>query len=153
MIRARVLAALPWAAFALLGACMAWIGGVPGLEVAWATASVGAALLPSGFLAPSGWRRRAAEALLLPAAFALVMVPDPTMRRMMLPPLLLLAAAGATAAAFPRASERTRPLLMASLALAARTAGGLGLVGFEWWHIILLLAAAAALAWGTTRLA
>ena len=33
MIRARVLAALPWAAFALLGACMAWIGGVPVFEV------------------------------------------------------------------------------------------------------------------------
>jgi hypothetical protein len=153
MISARVLAALPWAAFALLGSCMAWTGGVPPFEVVWATASVGAALLPSGFLAPSGWRRRAAEALLLPAAFVLVMVDDPTMRRMMLPPLLLLAAAGATAAAFPRATGRARPLLMASLALAARAAGGLGLVGFEWWHIILVLAAAAALTWATTRLA
>jgi hypothetical protein len=153
MIRARVLAALPWAAFVLLGVCMAWIGGVPVFEVAWAIASVGAALLPSGFLAPSGWRRRAAEALLLPVAFALVMVGDPTMRRMMLPPLLLLAATGATAAAFPRASERTRPFLIASLALAARTACGLGLVGFELWHILLVLAAAAALSWGTTRLA
>ncbi|OFV80075.1 MAG: hypothetical protein A2Y78_14850 [Acidobacteria bacterium RBG_13_68_16] len=153
MNRARVLAALPWAAFALLGLCIAWVGGVPGIEVVWASASVGAALLPSGFIAPSGWRRRAAEALLLPAALALVLVGDPTMRRMMLPPLLLLVAAGATAAAFPRASERARPFLVAALALAARAGGGLGLVGFEWWHITLVLAVAAALAWGTTRLA
>ena len=42
---------------------------------------------------------------------------------------------------------------MASLALAARAGGGLGLVGFAWWHITLVLAVAAALAWGTTRLA
>ena len=152
MNRARVLAALPWAAFALLGLCMARVGGVPGSEAAWAIASAAMALLPSGFIAPSGWRRRAAETLLFPAALTLVMVGDPTMRRMMLPPLLLLVAGGATAAAFPRASERARPFLVASLALAARAGGGLGLVGFEWWHIALVMAAAAALAWGTTRL-
>jgi hypothetical protein len=148
---ARVLAALPWAAFALLGLCMAWVGGVPDVEAAWAIASAAAALLPSGFIAPSGWRRRAAETLLLPAALALVMIGDPTMRRMMLPPLLLFVAAGATAAAFPRASERARPFLVASL--PARAGGGLGLVGFEWWHVTLVLAVAVGLAWGTTRVA
>jgi hypothetical protein len=153
MTGARVQAALPWAAFALLAACMAWAGGVPLSEVVWATAGAAMALLPSGFLAASGWRRRAAEALLLPAAFALVMVDDPTMRRMMLPPLLLLPAAGATAAAFPRVSGRARPLLLVALALAARCACGLGLVGFQWWHVILVLAAVAALTWVTTHLA
>jgi hypothetical protein len=150
---ARAQAALPWAAFALLGACMAWAGGVPPFEVAWAAAGAAMALLPSGFLAPSGWRRRAAEALLLPAAFALVMVDDPTMRRMMLPPLLLLPAAGAAGAAFPRVTRRARPLLLVALALAARCACGLGLVGFQWWHVILVVAAVAALTWVTTQLA
>jgi hypothetical protein len=153
MTGARVQAALPWAAFTLLGACMALVGGVPVPEVLWATASAAAALLPSGFVAPSGWRRRGSEALLLPAAFALVMVDDPTMRRMMLPPLLLLPAMGATAAAFPRASGRSRPLLLAALAIAARAACGLGLLGMPWWHTTLVLAGAAALAWSATRLA
>ncbi len=153
MTGARVQAALPWAAFTLLGACMAWVGGVPPVEAFWAAASVAMALLPSGLLAPSGWRRRAAESLLLPAAFVLVMVGDPTMRRMLLPPLLLLPAGGAAAAAFPRVSSHAKPLLLAALALAARFACGLGLVGFQWWHVIVVLAAVAALTWGTTRLA
>jgi hypothetical protein len=153
MTGARVQAALPWAAFALLGACMVWAGRIPLSEVVWATAGAAMALLPSGFLAPSGWHRRAAEALLLPAAFVLVMVDDPTMRRMMLPPLLLLPAAGATAAAFPRVSGRAKPVLLVSLAVAARCACGLGLVGFQWWHVIVVLGAVAAPAWVTTHLA
>ena len=44
-------------------------------------------------------RRRAAEAALLPAAYALTMLDDPTLQRMALPPLLALAAWAALGAA------------------------------------------------------
>ncbi len=61
MNRARVLAALPWAAFALLGALHGRVGGVPGLR--WlGNRERGGGAAPLGVLAPSGWRRRAAEA-------------------------------------------------------------------------------------------
>ena len=153
MTGARVQALLPWVAFAALGAVLAGIGALPLPEAAWATASVALAFLPSGWLAPSGWRRRAAEALLLPAAYALAMVDDPTMRRMAVPPLLLLAAIGAVSAARARASERTTPALLAALALAARAACGLGLLGVPVWHAALVAVAAAALAWSATRAA
>jgi hypothetical protein len=153
MTGARLQASLPWLGFALLGICMALAGGVPAAEVAWAVASVGAALLPSGWVSPSGWRRRAAEALILPAAFALVMVGDPTLRRMILPPLLLLPALAATAAATPRARARARLLLLACLAVAARAACGLGLAGVRWWHVGAVLLGAAAVTWAVGRLA
>ncbi len=150
---ARVQAALPWAGFALLGVCMAAVGGVPRLEVAWAAASVAAALLPSAWVAPSGWRRRGAEALLLVPALALVLVADPTMRRMVLPPLLLLPAIAAAAAALPRAGARARPLLLAALAVAVRAACGLGLVGLPWWRAAVVLLAVAAVGAAAARLA
>jgi hypothetical protein len=153
MTGARLQASLPWLGFALLGTCTALVGGVPAAEVAWAVVSVGAALLPSGWVSPSGWRRRAAEALILPAAFALVMVGDPTLRRMILPPLLLLPALAATAAATPRARARTRVLLLACLAVAARAACGLGLAGVRWWHVGAVLLGAAAVTWAVGRLA
>jgi hypothetical protein len=153
MTGARVQALLPLVAFAALAAVLAGIGAVPLPEVAWAAASVALGFLPSGWVAPSGWRRRGAEALLLPAAYALAMVDDPIMRRMAVPPLLLLAAMGAASAALARTSERTRPVLLAALALAARAACGLGLLGVPAWHTLLLAVAAAALAWSATRAA
>jgi hypothetical protein len=153
MTGARLHASLPWLGFALLGTCMAMVGGAPAAEVAWAVASVGAALLPSGWVAPAGWRRRGAEALVLPAAFALVMVADPTQRRMVLPALLLLPALAAVAAAASRAGEHTHAGLFASLAVAARAACGLGLDGVRWWHAGVVVLAAAAVAWAATRLA
>ncbi|HVN30908.1 MAG TPA: hypothetical protein VMT45_02885 [Thermoanaerobaculaceae bacterium] len=152
MIPARVQALLPGVAFAVLGVVLAAIGAIPPREAIWAAASVLAAFLPTGWVAASGWRRRAAEALLLPAAYALVMVDDPTMRRMALPPLLILAAMGAMAG-HGRASERSRPVLLAALAVAARAACGIGLLGLPIWHVGLVFAAVAAVGWGVTRAA
>jgi hypothetical protein len=149
----RLYAALPAVAFAVLAACMTAVGGVPVPEAAWAAASVAVALLPSGWVAPAGWRRRGVEALILPAAFALVMLGDPTLRRMVLPPLLLLPALAAQLAAAARAGDRVRPLLFAALAIAARSACGLGLVGVPWWRTALVLLSAAAAAWAAARLA
>lgn len=132
---------------------MAAVGGVPGLEVGWAVASVAAALLPSAWVAPSGWRRRGAEALVLVPALALVLVADPAMRRMLLPPLLLLPAMAAAAAALQRAGGYARPLLLAALAVAIRTACGLGLVGLPWWRAAVVVLAVAAVAAAAARLA
>jgi hypothetical protein len=151
MIAVRVQALLPGFAFGVLAAVLGLIGAAPLPELAWAATSVALAFLPSGWIAPSGWRRRAAESTLLPLAYALVMVADPTMRRMVLPPLLLAAATAAAAAALSQAAERTRPLVLAALALAARAACGAGLTGFPAWRILFLAAAAATLAWSLTR--
>jgi hypothetical protein len=153
MTGTRVQASLPVLAFALLAAGMAIVGGVSAHEAAWAAASVAAALLPSGWASPSGWRRRAAEAMVLPAGLALVMVGDPTQRRMILPVLLVLLALAAAAAALARADACIRPFLIASLAVAARAAGGLGLAGIPLWHAGAVVLAAAAVAWAAARLA
>jgi hypothetical protein len=153
MIPPRVQALLPGVAFAVLGAVVAGIGAVPIREVVWAVASVALAFLPGAWVAPSGWRRRAAEALLLPAACALVMIDDPTMRRMAVPLLCLVAAMGAAAAALARASNRGTPIVLVGLAVAARAACGLGLTGVSPWHALLVFVAVAAVAWGVTRAA
>jgi hypothetical protein len=151
--RVRVLAALSVAAFAALAVALGAVGAVPTGELVWAVAGVAVAFLPAGVIAPGGWRRRAAEAALLPAAYALAMVDDPTMRRMMAPPLLVLAALAATTAALRSAPARTRPYLVAALALAARLATGLGLTGEPVLRIIVALAVPAAIAWAVTRAA
>ncbi len=150
---ARLQAVLPSAAFAVLAAALSVIGAVPAIEAWWASATVLVAFVPSGLLAPGGWRRRGAEALLIPVALAMTMLADPTMRRMALPPLLLLAAWGATAAARARSMAVWHPWLAAALALAARTAGGLGLAGAPLPATLLACIAPAILAWGASRFA
>ena len=146
MVPGRFLACLPAASFAALAAVMACVGALPPGEAGLAALAAAAALLPSGWLAPGGWRRRAAEAMILPAAFALVMAADPTLRRMMLPPLLALAALAAAAAALPRTSGRGRVVVSVALALAVRAATGLGLAGEPVWRTALVVLTVAAVA-------
>ncbi len=153
MTRVRVLAALPVAAFATLAIALGAAGAVPASELIWAVASVAVAFLPTAVLAPGGWRRRGAELALLPAAYALTMVDDPTMRRMMVPPLLVLAALAAVSAALRTAPAETRPYLVASLALSGRLATGLGLTGEPIWRLLVAVAIPLALAWLVTRAA
>jgi hypothetical protein len=152
MVTPRIQAALPALAFALLAAVLATSGAVPWGEAAWAALAVTLALLPSGWLAPAGWRRRAAEAVVLLPAFALVLVADPTMRRMVLPPLLLLLALAAAKAGLGRAGPAGRPWLIVALALAARAACGLAFVGVAAWRVALVSVAVAALAWAGAHL-
>jgi len=149
--RARVLAASSVAAFAALALALGAAGAVPAAELLWAVAGVAAAYLPSAAIAPGGWRRRAAEAALLPAAYALVMVADPTMRRMIVPPLLVLAALAAATAALRTAPAALHPHLVAALALAARLAGGLGLTGEPLLRILVALLVPPAIAWLLAR--
>ncbi len=151
MVPRRFLACLPAVSFAALAAVMACVGAVPAVESALAALAAAAALLPSGWLAPGGWRRRAAEAAVLPAAFALVMVADPTLRRMVLPPLLALAALAAAAAALQRTAGRARMVVTVALALAVRAATGLGLAGEPAWRVLLVVIAAAAMAAAAAR--
>jgi hypothetical protein len=150
---ARLQAVLPSAAFAVLAAALSAIGALPAIEAWWVSAAVLVAFVPSGLLAPGGWRRFGAEALLIPVALAMTVLADPTMRRMALPPLLLLAAWGATAAARARSTAAWHPWLAAALALAARAAGGLGLAGAPLPMALLACLAPAVFAWGASRFA
>lgn len=141
---ARLLALAPVLGFGVLVAALTVVEELPVAEGWWAVAAVAAAFGPSGWAAPAGWQRRLAEGGLLPVAYALTMMGDPTLRRMSLPFLLVLAAWGATAAALARAPVHSVPLLAASLGVAVRAAAGLGLLGFAWPLIVATLLASAA---------
>jgi len=139
------------AAFALLAAVLATLGALPAAEAGWAAAAVTLGFVPTGWLVPAGWRRRAAELSLLAPALALTLVADPTMRRMALPPLVVAAAWAAAAAALERVAERHRPIVVVALALAARAAGGLALTGHGPIAVLLALTAPPVAAWGLAR--
>ena len=62
------------------------------------------------------------------------------------------AAWAALAAAWPRVPEARRVGLVALMAVSARAATGMGLVGCEWWRIALIGGTSAAIAWAATRL-
>ena len=126
-------------AFAILGGVLAATGLVPCRETLAASLAIAGAFLPAAWLAPAGFRRRAAELAILPAAFALTLIADPAQRAMALPPLLVLAALAAVAAARPRTAPQALPWLAASFALAVTAAGALGLVGFPLWQAGLAL--------------
>ncbi|MFH1176338.1 MAG: hypothetical protein V1750_02940, partial [Acidobacteriota bacterium] len=152
MLQARLLSLGAPLGFVALAAALAAAGAVPLPELLWAVASVLTAFAPSGWVTPAGWQRRAAEALLLPAAIALTMVGDPTMRQMVVPPLLVLAAWGAAAAALVRTTPASGAVVVSSLAVAVRLAGGLGLTGEPASSALVVLAAGGAIAWGVARL-
>ena len=151
MTLARVSACAAPAAFALLAAVLATIGALPAVEAGWAAVVVALGFVPTGWLAPAGWRRRVAELSLLAPALALVLIADPTMRRMALPPLLVVAAWAAATAALERVAERHRPTVVAALALAARAAGGLALAGHGPIAVLLALTAPPVAVWGIAR--
>ncbi len=151
MTQGRLLACAPVLAFAALAAALAGVGAVPATPALLAALSVTVAFLPSGVLRPGGWRRRAAEAMLLPVAFALAMVGDPTQRTMALPPLLLASAMAACAAAIPRLAGRRRTVVVVALTLATRAATGLAFVGSVPWRAPLAVALTAALAAAAAR--
>lgn len=144
MVYPRLLALAPLFGFGVLAAVLIAAGELPWLEGVWAVSAVVAAFAPTGWIAPRGWQRRVAEAGLLPLAYALTMLGDPTLRRFALPPLLVLAAWGAVAAALARAPAQLAPLLAASLAVAGRAAGGLGLAGYPWLVVLAALVASGA---------
>ncbi len=138
-------------AFAALAGVLGWCGAVPMPEVTWAALAAAAGFVPSGLVAPSGWRRRTAEAVLLPAAMALALIADPVARRMVVPALLLAASWAAAGVALRRVTPARAPWLAVALALAGRTATGLAFTGEAWWVAALTLAAAGAIAWSLAR--
>jgi hypothetical protein len=137
-------------AFGLLACSLAAVHAIGGGEATWAAAAVAAAFLPSGWLAPATWRRRLAEATLLPAGYALAMVGDPTMRRMVFVVVLVLGAAAACWASKHSTPRRFHPWLAAAFGLALWAAPGPPPVS------VLTMAtggvALAAIAWAGTRL-
>ena len=138
-------------AFALLAAVLAGLGAISVSEAMWASASVALAFVPTGWWGGAGFRRRAAEAALVPAAFALTLVGGTAMRWMLVSPLLLLAVWTAVAVAWERTPTHRRPLLAALLGLSARAAVGLGLTGFGGFEIGAAVALAAVAPWAAAR--
>jgi len=138
-------------AFALLAAVLAVLGAISVSEAMWASASVALAFVPTGWWGGAGFRRRAAEAALVPAAFALTMVGGTAMRRMLVPPLVLIAVWTAVAVAWERTPAHRRPLLAALLGLSARAAVGLGLMGFSAFATGVTLVLAAVAPWAAAR--
>ncbi len=139
-------------AFAVLAATLAGVGRISWVEAAWAAAWVALAFVPTGWWAPVGWRRRCAEAVLVLPAWALVMLAAPVQRLILLPPLSAVAAWAALAAAWPRIPAARRVASVVLLAVSARAATGMGLVGHDWWRIALTFSACAAVAWAAARL-
>lgn len=152
MTATRLVAAASSVGFATLCATLAQVDRIPRFEAAWAAAAVALALLPTGWWAPAGWRRRAAEAVLVLPAWALLMVGDPVQRRMLLPPLLAAAAWAAVVAAWSRVPLRRRAILLVLFAVSARAACGMGLAGWPWWRIVIAFAASGVAAWAAGRL-
>lgn len=140
MTALRLQACAPAAAFAALAWVVAGTGRVPTAEALLAAVSIALAIVPSGCLAPGGWRRRAAEALVVPPALALVFVADPTLREMSLPPLLVVAAMATGSAALRIADRRDRWVVIVGLALGVRAACGMGLAGYPAWRVALVIA-------------
>jgi hypothetical protein len=155
ILRRRLLLRLPaWAsvaAFVALAGVLVVIGAVPTSDAVWAAVSALFGLVPSGWCAPVGWRRRAAEACLIPVVATLMLQGDLAVSRMLVPPLLTVAAVAALAAALVKAPRRVHPILMASCGLAVCAATGLGLEGAGFVTVVAVLAAAAVTPWAATH--
>ena len=147
----RMMAVVSPAAFAALAAVLAGVRAIGWGEAVTASGAVILALVPFARWAGTTLARRGAEAVLIPAAFALTMIGGTAMRRMLMPPLLLLAAWAAVASVWNRTPAAHRPVLAACFGLSARAATGLGLVGFGIPSIFFAILASAAVPWAIAR--
>jgi hypothetical protein len=128
MQRARLLALATPAAFIALLGLLAGLGAITADEAWWFAFAVVVGFGPSGAFAPGGWRRRGAEALLLPVAAVAVLVGEPVMRLVALAPLVFLAT-WAAAAAWIRAQPDRAPLAAAGLGAAGLAVSGMAMDG------------------------
>ena len=114
--RSRITQCLPAWSSSAVTAVFAVVLSVTGRlgwdEAMWLAATVLVAYLPTAWVAPAGWRRRMAEAALIPVVSCLVLVPEPNIRRMLLPPLLACAAGAALCAAMSKAPRPEWPKLV-----------------------------------------
>jgi hypothetical protein len=147
----RAAACASTTAFACLAAVLAGLGAISWPEAFLTSTSVALVFLPLGWWTATVVRSRLAEALLVPAAFAMAMVGDATMRHMVLPPLLVLAIWAAAAVAWERIPNRRLSVFAVLLGLALRAAVGFGLSGFGGLGVGLSVAVAAVLPWIAIR--
>lgn len=117
---ARGLALMTPVGFATLALVLAATRMVTPTEALRTALAVAIAFGSSGWIAPSGWRRRAAETTLVAVAFALTLVADPAIRATIVPPLVVLAALAATVAAWGRGEARRLGALAAALAASGQ---------------------------------
>ncbi|MEN8163996.1 MAG: hypothetical protein ABFS37_07700, partial [Acidobacteriota bacterium] len=144
MTASRLAALATPGAFVFLVGAMAAVGLIGSTEGLWIALAVVTAFGPSGWLAPGGWRRRAAEALLLPAAVVVTVVPSPVMRQMMAAPLVFLAIWAAWSAAVQRAPGRSGQVaLTAFFGVAVRFVVGFEAVAGGWVGVGAAIAASA----------
>lgn len=152
MSSARLLAICTPAAFAALALVLCGVGAISAIECFQYAAAIVIAFVPAGLVAPSGWRRRAAETSVLPVALVLALVGDVVQRSIVGAALVLLASLAAAVAAASRASARERLFLAAALGVAARAISSTGPLGTEPVQALLAAAIAAVLPAATARL-
>ena len=140
-------------AFAVLAVTLAAVGRIDPVEAAWAAVSVAVIFVPTGWWAPVGWRRRCAEAVLVLPAWALVMLAGPGPAHDAAPAAVWRWRRGRLSPPPGPASRSARRVSsVVLLAVSARAATGVGLVGHDWWRIALTFGACAAVAWAAARL-
>ncbi|MFI5143577.1 MAG: hypothetical protein ACHQHM_06085, partial [Thermoanaerobaculales bacterium] len=125
----RLQAIGPPLAFFVLASVLVGIGALTIGEAAWAAVAVAAGFGASGWLAPARWRRRVAEATLLPLGYALTMISDLALRRMVVPVLLVLAVSCAYWATTRSTCQQLHPLLAGFLGIAIWAAPGVPAAG------------------------
>lgn len=124
--RSRCTALLAPVTFGCLLLALALLGAISSREAVAGQLAVAFAFVPSGLAVPGGWRRRAAEAALLPVAMVFVLVEGSDERRMATAPLLVLAALAATLAADRSLHQPRGAWLVAAHAGAVWSAATLG---------------------------
>ncbi|MFI5165476.1 MAG: hypothetical protein ACHQQS_02565 [Thermoanaerobaculales bacterium] len=145
----RLQAIGPPLAFFVLASVLVGIGALTIGEAAWAAVAVAAGFGASGWLAPARWRRRVAEATLLPLGYALTMISDLALRRMVVPVLLVLAVSCAYWATTRSTCQQLHPLLAGFLGIAIWAAPGVPAAGAA--AAVLAAVACAILGWAGAR--
>ncbi len=109
------------------------------------------AFIPSGAVAPGGWRRRAAEASLIPVGLVAVLVAGEVPRQMLLPLLIVAAAWASWAAAVRRMEWHRTALLTGFFGVAARFSVCVVMIQSDWVAAAAMLALSFVGPWAAAR--
>ncbi len=128
----------------LLVGVMTALGLLGWSEGLWVSTAVAVGFFPSGWLAPGGWRRRAAEAFLLPIAAMEILVSSAVIRQMMVAPMIVLALWAAWSSAVHQVRNPSiRIVLTACLGAAVRMCVGFSSISGGWVGVVGAIASSA----------